>query len=178
MWQQVYTVCLGKTRNLQCSWSMVHNCMKWHTSSPPSGAPSPGPESTTAPSVDPPASSWCQESPFSCLGKIKNRDGKKSKRAQISGWYLKTDKSCWDKTPTDHLKCVRSILALLKLEEKFSHLRWSHYLNLQLGILDLQHSRVLSSLSLLVQVQFCIQQFLLCLNIKLTHIKKDGIVGR
>lgn len=52
--------------------------------------------------------------------------------------------------------------------------RSSQYLNLQLGVLDLQQSSVLSSLSLLVQIQLCIQQFLLCLNILLIHIRKDN----
>lgn len=62
-------------------------------------------------------------------------------------------------------RCVSSVLALdYKLEDKFS--RSSNYLNLQLGILDLQRSSVLSGLSLLVQVKLCIQQFLLSLAIK------------
>lgn len=58
VWQQVYTVTLSETGYLQRSWSVVHDGMHWHTSSPSSGAPSPGPEGTTAPSVDPPTSSW------------------------------------------------------------------------------------------------------------------------
>lgn len=45
------------------------------------------------------------------------------------------------------------------------------YLNLQLGIFDLQQGCVLSSLSLLIQIQLCIQQFFLCLWVKADLIK-------
>lgn len=85
VWQQVNPVCLSKTRNLQRSRPMIHDCMQWHTSSPPSGAPSPGPKSTTTTSRGPAASSRRQKPPFSRLGKTKERDGKKSNRTQISG---------------------------------------------------------------------------------------------
>lgn len=45
------------------------------------------------------------------------------------------------------------------------------YLNLQLGVFDLQQGCVLSSLSLLIQIQLCIQQFFLCLRVKADLIK-------
>lgn len=77
MGQQIYSVSVGETRNLQSSWSMVYNGMKRHTSSAASGASPSGPESTTAPSVDPPATTCCQESPFSCL--INSNPGQKHK---------------------------------------------------------------------------------------------------
>lgn len=131
VWQQIYTVCLAKTRYLQCSRSMVHNCMQWHTTSPASGSPSSSPESTTAPSVDPATSSRWQESSFSCLGKNKKQDGKKSNRVQI-GWHLDTHfERRGAKTPKgppltraqvpSSVRCENCILAFdLKLEGQFS----------------------------------------------------------
>ncbi len=84
VWQQVHTVSLCETRNLQRSRSMVHDCMQWHTSSPASRAPSSSPQGTTAPSVDPPASSWQQESSFSCLDKKQKQGWEEIKQSRYS----------------------------------------------------------------------------------------------
>lgn len=144
---------------------MIHDCVQRHTSSSPPRAPSPSPDGTAAPRMDAPAPPWWQQPPFSCL----KENNQSTSEHSWSGDYGSSFEIPRTSLPSSG-DCASSIFIHgFKLALFLFFL--IQYLNLQLGIFDLQQGCVLSSLSLLIQIQLCIQQFFLCLWVKADLIK-------
>lgn len=153
--QQVHTVGLSEARDLQSSGAVVHHSVTREPPAPPSGASSPGPERTSATDRAASASTRNQESTLGGLVEATHKEGKPWNVPSMIGWHMKFteeqlrrffSKSFWT---TCHLMTLWC--------------RSGGHLDLELCVFDPQHSRVLSSLSLLIQVQLCIQQLPLCL---------------